>query len=251
MYYHYTSIGSLYEIVKTRKVWFGSLAFMNDKREGFELHSILSRSEEGRKCSADEQAVLDLVDTTIDTFLRFQMAFCATSLKDDISQWRAYTPLGQGVCIEFDDNFIADPDVQKVDCIYELGEKRELLEKEGSLLLNQQRLREFEKFPESVNEYVQAVVKTLPSFKHYSFRPEKEVRWVKSAEGAADPSVTILYRPHRLGLATYTEVEVDLSFVKSVTLGPQVERQNQKTVEDFLIVNECAGYVTKSMSTLR
>ena len=42
MYYHYTNIKAIYNIVKTGKVWFSSLAFMNDEMEGMDLHQVLA-----------------------------------------------------------------------------------------------------------------------------------------------------------------------------------------------------------------
>lgn len=91
----------------------------------------------------------------------------------------------------------------------------------------------------------------MARFKHYSFRPESEIRWVRSLNGLSDKGKTVMYRPHRLGLVSYVEVKADLRKVQSITLGPQVGGQNMKTIEDFLIQHDCGGYVLRSQVSLR
>jgi len=251
MYCHYTSIESLYNVVRSGRIWFSSLAFMNDEMEGFDLHAVLVEVLELKHGSEQCKKALELIDTTIETYLRFQMSFSASMLKDDISQWRAYTQLGQGVCIEFDEGFISDPNVKKVKCIYDFSSKKSAIISDRNLKANDITIQGLLNSPEGVNEYVESIIKTLVSFKNSSFQPEQEVRWVYSLSGVTDPNANIEYRPHRLGLATYQEVPVNLGEVLSITIGPQVPKQNLKTIEDFIIKHNCAGFVTKSKVTLR
>lgn len=247
-YYHYTNIESLFHIVKSKKVWFSSLAFMNDEMEGFDLHQVLAEVL-GLKFGEEScKKTLELIDTTIDTFLRFQMSFSASTLKDDISQWRAYTQLGSGVCIEFEDGFI-DSNAKIIECIYDFQRKKEAIIQNRTLKVNDITIEDQLNSPNGTQLFVESIIKTLVGFKNSSFKPEQEVRWVFSLEGATDDSIN--YRPHRLGLTTYKEVDVELSKVKSITIGPQVPEQNIKTIEDFLILNNCSGYVSKSNVTLR
>lgn len=251
MYYHYTNIPAVYNIVKTGKVWFSSLAFMNDEMEGMDLHQVLAEVLELKYGSEQCKKTLALIETTIETYLRFQMSFSASTLMDDISQWRAYTQLGQGVCLEFDDDFIHDERIRKVECLYDFGDKKTAIIQNRHLKANDVTINGLLETHGDIEKYVSAIIETLVRFKNASFRPEQEVRWVHSLSSVADPHADLLYRPHRLGLSTYQEVEVDLSKVISITLGPQLSKQNLKTFEDFLIENNCSGYVTKSKVTLR
>lgn len=247
-FFHYTNVDSLFHIVSSKKAWFSSLAFMNDEMEGFDLHQVLAEVL-GFKYGEDRcKSTLELIDTTINTFLRFQMSFSASTLKDDISQWRAYTNLGQGVCIEFDDKFFG-PKAKKIECLYDFDSKKNAIIRGRTLKANDKTIQALLDTAEGRDEYVESIIKTLIAFKNPSFKPEKEVRWVFSLVGAEDN--TIKYRPHRLGLTTYKEVKVNLSKVKSITIGPQVPEQNLKTIEDFLTINNCNGYVTKSNVKLR
>jgi len=251
MYYHYTSIEAFYNIVRSGNVWFCSLAFMNDEMEGFDLHEVLTEVLDLKYGSDECQQALKLVDTTINTYLRFQMSFSASTLKDDISQWRAYTELGQGVCIEFSERFISNNEINKVNCLYDYSSKKQAIINDRNLKANDGTIDQRLDTPEKVKEYVNSIIKTLVSFKNSSFSPEKEVRWVYSSDGVNDPVGGIKYRPHRLGLSTYKEVAVNLAEVKSITIGPQVPRQNLRTFEDFVIENNCSGFITKSAVTLR
>lgn len=251
MYFHYTNIESLFHIIKGKKVWFSSLAFMNDEMEGFDLHQALEEVLE-LKYGADQcENTLKTVYELIDTYLRFQMSFSATTLKDDISQWRAYTALGSGVSLEFEDGFINCNIAKRVECLYDFADKKSAIIADRNLKAGNVAIQSILSTPQGLESYVSSLVQTLVSFKNSSFKPEQEVRWVISLNGVADSNAELKYRPHRLGLTSYQEVNVELDKIKSITLGPQVSKQNKKTFEDFLIENECAGYVTESKVTLR
>jgi hypothetical protein len=221
---------------------------MNDEMEGFDLHQALVEVL-GLKFGEDScKETLELIDKTIKTFLRFQMSFSASTLKDDISQWRAYTQLGSGICVEFEDGFI-DSEAKRIECIYDFQNKKKAIINSRTLKVNDITINGQLSSPGGTDRFVKSIIDTLVGFKNSSFKPEKEVRWVFSLSGATDTSIK--YRPHRLGLTTYKEVDVDLSKVKSITIGPQVPEQNLKTIEDFVIINNCAGSVRKSNVTLR
>lgn len=224
---------------------------MNDEMEGIELHKILSSVLHTKYEEKDYKKKLQLIETTINTHLRYQLSFSATLLRDDISQWRAYTGIGRGVAIEFEDGFITDPRAKKLSCLYDEDEKRREIIKDKNLKSNDERTNEILKSAEGTKGFIQSVVSTLSRFKNASFKPEHETRWVISLDGLSDSSANIEFRPHRLGLTLYEQVSVDLSKVRSVTIGPQVPEQNLLTIEDFLIAKECSGGVRKSEVTLR
>jgi len=232
-YFHYTSIESFFYIFSSSNVHFNSLALMNDELEGHDLHRVLSDILKEKYTPDECRSHLELVDTMIQTYLRKQMSFSACTLEDDISQWRAYSPLGLGLCIEFDDGFITGSDVKKIHCIYDYEDKKEKVAGSSYLRANDKSLNALISDSVGLTSYINHLSTTLVSFKNSSFKPEQEVRWVCSKDDCTDSEVK--FRPHRLGLTTFTEKSVDLSKVKSVTLGPQVPKENYYILEDFLI----------------
>ncbi|MCU7943066.1 MAG: DUF2971 domain-containing protein [Candidatus Thiodiazotropha sp. (ex Cardiolucina cf. quadrata)] len=223
---------------------------MNDEKEGFDLHSVLTEVLPLKYGTDRCQNTLNLIDQSIATHIRLQLAFSASTLKDDISQWRAYTQLGQGVCIEFEDGFIANRSAKKAECLYDFEEKRRAIIEDDDLKLSDDSLNKLLAKPEGSKKYISSLINTLVKFKSPSFEPEKEVRWVYTASGITKSS-QVKFRPHRLGLTTYRAVAVNLDKVLSITIGPQVPMQNLKSIEDFLIINDCSGFVTKSNVSLR
>ncbi len=157
MYFHYTNIESLFNIISSKKVWFSSLAFMNDEMEGFDLHTVLAEVLALKYGSEKCKSTLKLIDTTIDTYLRFQMLFSATTLRDDISQWRAYTQLGQGICIEFDDGFIRERKAKKVECFYDFKSKKQAIIDDANLKANDVTIQHLLDTQKGVNEYVSSI----------------------------------------------------------------------------------------------
>lgn len=250
MYYHYTSIAALFNIITSERVWFGSLAFMNDEKEGFDLHAVLDEVLSVKHGPGNYEKSLEIIEQFTDVLLRHQLAFCASTLKDDISQWRGYTSIGQGVCIEFVDGFISDPEAKKVECIYDAAAKRQAIIHNENLKASDAFLAELLRENAGHQAYVESIIDTLVRFKSPSFAPEKEVRWVYTTDGLRSDAGT-QFRPHRLGLTPYREVPIDLSKVRSIIVGPKVPRQNLKTIEDFIILNDCGGFVTQSQVSLQ
>lgn len=248
-YYHYTSIEALFSVIQSRTVWASSLALMNDEKEGYDLlqllEEVLNEKHGADKC----QKALALIEQFIETYIRHQFAFSASKLADDITQWRAYTELGKGVCIEFSDGFIADEKAVRIECIYGDELKKSALSANSALSSNDDDLEELLSSREGVEQFVSSVVHSLIKFKSVSFSPEQEVHWVRSQNEVGGDS-GVLFRPHRLGLTSYRELPVNLSKIVSITLGPRVPRQNLRTVEDFAIVSECGGYIAQSKVNL-
>lgn len=239
-YYHYTNIAGFYGMVASKKVWLSSLAFMNDESEGYAVLGFIktvleSQSEGGIQNESDS-----LIDHTARTYLRNQFAFCASSLDDDLSQWRAYTNLGQGVCIAFDSNFVADEDVECFPCIYEESDKKEYID----LVLKTRSEDEDHFFP--------LLMDILAKFKKSSFVAEQETRWTKRLDRIpGDRSQVVRYRPHQFGLVPFLEVAADPARIVSVTLGPRVPRENIHSVNDFLKQCGCTCDVLESKCRIR
>jgi hypothetical protein len=255
MYYHYTNIESLFHIIKTRKVWFSSLAFMNDDLEGFNLHSVMAEVMNMKYGDEKCQKKMIMIDDIIKENLHLQLSFSASALHDDLSQWRAYTKLGQGVAIGFEDGAFVHT-ARKLDCIYDFDEKKKAIIDNSYLKANDSKLASLFDNPngrrnEGFYEFIGAITDSLISFKNKSFSSEKETRWVFSATCIDDARFNIKLRPHRFGLTLYEEVNIDLSKIKRITLGPQVLPQNIKIFEDFMKINSCPAIIDQSNLSLR
>lgn len=247
MYYHYTDITALVGMITTKKVWFSSLDFMNDAMEGLDLSKVLMSLLSNEKDTTNYEALIDLA---IGSFLRFQYCFSATSLNDDLSQWRAYTNLGHGVCIDFSDGFFPEY-LQPINCVYDDDEKREIVRSLSHLSKTDKSLNQVLGRVESRDAFFKELVEHTFRFKHSSFRPEKETRWVASYAELSEARDHVKYRTHRLGLASYVEIPINIQHIYTVTLGPQVAPQNSDTIEDFLMQNDCQALVLESEVTLR
>lgn len=100
--YHYTSIDSLYHIIKNKEIWFTNTSVMNDKSESINFVSLLEK-ELLNACSkkADDIAsFFNSIEQRISTEAAY--AFCLSCLKDDASQWERYADYGKGACICID-----------------------------------------------------------------------------------------------------------------------------------------------------
>lgn len=107
--YHYTSVESLYHIVKSRRFRLGSIFFMNDSMEVQWCFDLALTMMKERK---EEFGVLiDLIQKR-----GFEHIFCGcfSALCDDLSQWRGYADDGRGVAIGVDISKVTDGNTSNV-----------------------------------------------------------------------------------------------------------------------------------------
>jgi len=249
-YFHYTSLQALLGMLTNRHVWFSSLAFMNDAMEGYDLGRLLNVLSNDTPGSNDDE-YKGLIDAATSAYLRHQYCFSATSLKDDLTQWRAYSELGQGVCIEFDDSFLQNEHLQKKSCVYDDAEKNRLIKSTKKLAATGDELNRILGNSEETMAYLGELIDHLSRFKHSSFATEVETRWILSLNGLTDSQHPIQFRSHRLGIVSYVEVPIEIGAIRTVRLGPQVPNQNKGTLEDLLTLKQCPGIVLQSEVTLR
>ena len=223
---------------------------MNDEMEGFDTGKVLSVVA-ADLTDSEKESYIGLVSTTVETFVRWQFCFSATTLKDDLSQWRGYSPLSQGACLEFDDTLFPEKLIRKVTCVYIDEEKLKVLRESPRLSATGEVLNSMLRDQEGLDGYIHEFVDALSRFKHRSFEPEQETRWIVSKAGISEASDDLKFRQHRLGLVSYLEIPIDLKGMKTITLGPQVPKQNQRTMDDFCMQQQCPAIVIESDVTLR
>lgn len=96
--YHYTSVESLFQIVKSRRFRLGNIFFMNDSMEVkwcFNLALEMMKDRGGERFDAISDQIRQA---------RFEYIFCVcfSAVDDDLSQWRGYADDGRGVVIGVD-----------------------------------------------------------------------------------------------------------------------------------------------------
>ena len=91
--YHYTSIATLHNILKSKQFWLGNTATMNDKKEVKLCENI--PSDKLGKCDSFFQKVYARIDN------EYPYAMCFSRLEDDAAQWERYADNAEGVCIIF------------------------------------------------------------------------------------------------------------------------------------------------------
>ncbi|MGR6860792.1 DUF2971 domain-containing protein [Aliivibrio salmonicida] len=234
LFYHYTNINSFFHIVMNKNIWFSSLAFMNDTNEGINVIDSI-------RCSKENKDKLKSIYTpSISDALHRYFSFSATSLEDDISQWRAYTPLGQGICFGFENGFIKNKDANYIKCIYEEEEK-------AQVIMNAIPEDEFNDIFRTDNFSIvdayklnSSLLKLASQCKHQSFKPENESRWVIKAVN--DVGLTefgdyenVDFRVNdKLGLIPYIKCDIDISKIRKVIIGPQVPKENIQSLMRFM-----------------
>ncbi len=250
-YYHYTNLEAVLSILSGGTIRMGSLAYMNDENEGKDFARVVQNilRKDYNHINVDSELVINQV-ITIQDFM-YQFAFCSSLLADDLSQWRAYTILGHGACLEFEDGFLSASEVLRCKCIYEEEEKKELaksfLKKTG---VDDRLVSGSEAKMGTVN-YVEEFVKMYPGFKSHSFAAEEETRWTLKGNLYSSGDYLIEHCAHRLGISPYIEVPVNLWKLNSIRLGPKVPSINERVLQDIVLRLEFDADVLTSTCSLR
>lgn len=185
--YHYTSLEVLYEILSSGHFHFNHCSFMNDYSE-FEcgLNSFQEMLNEFDKTDAENEiinAFLDLIKNLRDDSKAFIGSF--TTLKDSLSQWRAYSPSTSNIAIGLNiekvnkccnHNDIAFGSIKYTNEFKSVFERyfKELMPSLEYAVNNQT-----QEIVQGMNKIILVYLYMLaPFIKHEGFREEEEVRIV-------------------------------------------------------------------------
>lgn len=105
IYYHYTSVETLYNIVKTRTFWLVNSKSSNDTTEGVlkkeELNRIIDLAR--KDISDNEKEYFDEIFKDIKDYnLKNEYIFCLSKLENSLAHWDRYASFRKGVCIHID-----------------------------------------------------------------------------------------------------------------------------------------------------
>lgn len=273
--YHYTSIGSLQEIVKTRSIWATEIRYLNDAKEVIHtldmfLSVMRTKHESSNEITREFLRQLErwLRHRLVDGHLVF-----AVSLSEHgnlLSQWRAYSPVGKGVSAGFDRHIfritalrqgyrlgkcLYDDEIQKrviqdifwqiEKVIIERGPENDVGKRASS-----------NSYHGIFEEFEDDLLMCAALLKHPAFREEAEWRAVSSVVKRYAPS-DIQYREGRFCLVPYRQLSLvsekseEMPF-KEVFVGPTPStEQSIKSLGMFLSNHGLNPRVTNSLIPYR
>ena len=230
--YHYTSFSAFQKIIESKSIWATHVKYLNDSEEFSHAFSLAEKYIDEHLVNASQG------DTTLgraikSSFSSRPITACVASFSEEsdaLSQWRAYSHGGVGVCIGFRATLFQkiieahqDSSERLMQCIYEEKEKRleiERLLREPIKTMHDGVWRSSnDRMAQCVSDLVVPLILNAPRFKHEAFKSEKEWRFVRHAVEQASIGLKATpweFRANDSYLIPYTGV--DLSEVEPLEL---------------------------------
>lgn len=197
--YHYTGIGSLLGISKTKTLWASNVYYLNDSKEI--IHA----------CEVLDQVLMPRItvgtpnDPEVEFLRQLQawVGFCKTTtynifvfslseVPSLLSQWRSYTPHGKGVSIGIAPDVLnelaKDSNLRIAKCLYESHDQLEVISSliEKMLITFRNELRNIDKskahpsqcYHPFLENFRGDVLQVLSIIKHKAFEEEREWRLI-------------------------------------------------------------------------
>lgn len=195
--YHYTGIGTLLGLADVRELWASHVFYMNDAKELAQAYdAIMDYARPPMFVFGGPEAVnfYDQFEAWMRLSFKKPADLFIFSMSEEqslLSQWRSYTPHGQGVSIQFLPALVQDTATRNQlrlgECIYTRDGHRELI---GSLLeklwttcrqreLPQQESPEYFSF---FDGFQNEIVQVMALIKHEAFAEEREWRLISSVQ---------------------------------------------------------------------
>lgn len=251
--YHYTTQLGLLGIISSGQIWASALFYMNDAAE-FTYTVEIARQLLLKFKNAmlpEHSIVIDAMGHAL-TYASSQYTFvCSFSEeKDLLSQWRAYSPSGNGFSIGFDYSQLKDPMERQGfklgRCIYDEQEQIELLLQVLQSLFDHyvqelakpdglpaQRVADFTSYL-----FVEIVQQIAPLFKHPSFKEEKEWRLISKPLKLGDQSIQ--HREGKSMIIPYLNFDLKGTdgkmIIKEIVVGPAPHMElSRQSVNSLLL----------------
>jgi hypothetical protein len=215
--FHYTSLDGILGIHRDEALWATSVQYFSDSSELRHAIEIFDRRIDF--LIGNDLAPKDVL-TQLRVWLRSPLylrdaslyAICFTERRDSLSQWRGYTPLGRGICIEFLASDVIEyskaHSYKLARCIYDYGQKTKIVEDALDVLVKEA-LSIGPSGADSSRSYFvafdalqQDLLRIAVTFKDEAFADEEEWRAVLKHDGSTD-APTIKYRVGKGTLIPY------------------------------------------------
>ena len=249
--YHYTGAAGLIGIVRSRTLWATDYRHLNDRKE-YQIGSKLLRDELGNNHLEEKhrRAFDRLVAETQKTC--YVLSF--SEMGDQLSQWRAYCPGGNGYALGFNQSNALFASAKQhrfnlVRCEYDLREQKKLSRflvqsfREG-MITKQNWWPSDKDVPSRVRAFFTryqwnlALALVMSALKHRGFEEEREWRLVSQYPDEALYGVA--FRPGRFGVTPHFELPLamngdDPRQIDEIVIGPTPNRLAARAALDVLL----------------
>jgi hypothetical protein len=215
--FHYTSLDGVIGIREAGGIWATKIQYFSDYSElnhAFDLFR--------KRCQfllGNEIGSRDIV-LQLDSWLRSPshtasaslFVVCFTESQDSLSQWRGYTPMGRGACLELKAEHLiecaSDQGFELAKCIYSHNQQTALAEQAIDSLVSEARQIGPDSSHGTASYYPafaslqDELFRVAATFKHESFEDEKEWRAVLRLH-SSHSAPSIAYRVGRTTLVPY------------------------------------------------
>jgi len=219
--FHYTSTSGLLGILSSGAIWATHIAYLNDLAEFVHGMSIVRDVLADRLPGASVkdkpyyQAVLkhlDMIDKRVATNT-YVSSFCEAD--DELSLWRGYCPHNSGYAFGFDWGKDTDETSVITRCVYDDELKRGIVEEQLDLYSQSDAIKVRQRYanskvPKTLSdaewraiEFTETFYILAPSFKHSSFKEERE--WRLAVMRPPDSKQPEKFRPSDTMLIPYVE----------------------------------------------
>lgn len=274
--YHYTTQEGMLGIIKNKSIWATNIYYLNDSTEyeyavglfeklikkDFKSQSLLKR--ELSDLSVLDKIKLKFIEHILDSIIKLKERFfvyvCSFSaVADDLSQWRGYSPRGNGFLLKFKTSYLKERlkeyEFLLVKCIYEKEDQNKLLK--GLITLELDRLKnhgesknttEYYKNDQNLASYNECFRNAImgffiaaPQLKDKSFEKEEEWRFVMVTGDPKDKEIK--FRQGTSMVIPYKDVNIskekDSLQIDEIMVGPTPHLElSKKAVETLLKVND-------------
>lgn len=272
--FHYTSHAGLLGLVAHKQMWASNIAYMNDASE-FSYGEGIVREVLAERSSLAKPEHIQFFDEVAQMPSLFDVSqffvACLTESGDQLSQWRGYTPNGNGFSIGFDSKLFSKlstdamglPEWELVKCVYDHQDQRHIARGLLDSVLRKWDARHEDR--STVRDGVRSVPIAFhppmeyrlgmsflaPVFKDPAFAEEKEWRLIRLTQHQDQ----IKFREGRSMLIPYLEIDLRkaaqhlrIPAIRTVTVGPCPNEELARQSVQWLLASEGMSQATVKSS---
>lgn len=209
--YHYCSINTFLNMLKTKELWFGWMASMNDKKEQlFFIESLQKNLEPVIPETKKESFQLFFKQIYNNLKHEYSFAFCLSSLRDNAAQWERYGDNAKGICIGFNTEKIATLFISTPILFLPVAYNYPTRLHDHHHVLTEYFLRDnFIKGFENTQQIQENIIACSISHKHESFSTENESRLVNISNHILPKQATITYENIKGNIRKILKVDIN------------------------------------------
>ena len=247
--YHYTGTAGLIGIIQNRKLWATDYKHLNDRNEYRTAAKLLSQVGARELKSHDREKFERLIAMTQKAC--YVLSF--SEMGNQLSQWRAYCPGGNGYSLGFEQNNALFLSAEQhrfnlIRCVYDPKKQRELCQSLVESFIEGRVHRTSclpgENTPSPLRVFFKdyqwklALALVMSALKHRGFEEEKEWRLVSQYPDEVNYGLS--FRPGRFGVTPYFELPLSTTdhrrWIDEITIGPTSNRVASRAALSLLLL---------------